>query len=131
METIFKIISGTLLTVIIGLVLSKQNKDLWVVLSICVCCMVMIAAIQHLKPILTFFEFLQQKGNIDNQLFQIILKAVGIGLLAEITALLCTDSGNAALGKCIHIVAVVTVLWLSIPLMEELFELIETILKNV
>ena len=131
MTVFYKALSGTLIAVILGLVLSKQGKDLWVLLSVIVCCMVITAAAQYLRPIISFLEHIQQAGSIDLQLLKIILKAVGIGILSEITSLLCADSGNSALAKCIQLIAAITVIWLSLPLFEELFKLIETILGTI
>ena len=131
MDLIFKIISGTLISIVIGLILVKQGKDLWAVLSICVCCMILMAGVQYLKPIISFLEHLQKIGDIDQQIYQILLKTVGIGVLAEITALLCSDSGNTALGKCIYLVSAIAILWLSLPLLEEFTVLIETILETI
>ena len=40
--------------------------------------------------------------NLDEDKRQIVLKATGIGMLAEITNLICTDAGYATLGKSVN-----------------------------
>ena len=64
-------------------------------------------------------------------LIAILLKAVGIGILSEITCMICTDSGNAALGKVIQFLTSAVILWLCIPLFTQLIELIEGVLGAV
>ena len=67
-------------------------------------------------------------GNLNSTFLSVLLKAVGIGLIAEIAALICADAGNAALGKTIHIMAVGAILWTALPLLSGLVDLIHQIL---
>ena len=49
--------------------------------------------------------------------------------MGEIAALVCGDAGNAALSKAVQIATASAVLWLSVPLMEELLVLIREVLE--
>ena len=117
-----------MLTVVICLILSKQGKDYALVLVICVCCMVAAVAIDYLQDIIYFIERLQSVGNLNTELIEILIKAVGIGLLSEITSLICTDSGNSALGKSLQILSTAVILWLCLPLFSELLDVVEGVL---
>ena len=127
----FQIVAGILVAVVLGLVLSKQGKDTALLLSIAVCCMVLVAAVTYLQPVMDFIKKLQNIGSLDNQWITVMLKATGIGLVAELASLICADSGNTALGKTVQILAASAVLWLSIPLMSALMELIQKILGEI
>lgn len=131
MENFLKASAVVLLSVVLGLILAKQNKDISLLLTMAVCCIVAVAALSYLHPVIDFFRKLMQIGQLDSELLTILLKAVGIGLLSEITVLICADSGNAALGKAIQILATAVILWLSLPLLDNLLELIEKILEAV
>lgn len=120
-----------LITLILGLALAKQEMDASLLLTIAACCMVVTAAAVYLEPVIDFFQELQSLGQLDSGLLGILLKAVGIGLLAEITGLICADAGNAALGKALQVLAGAMVLWLSIPLLRSLMELVQEILGEV
>lgn len=128
MDIFLKSVAGTLITLVMYLILVKQGKDISALLTAAVCCMLAVSAMQYIQPVITFVERLQQSSGMDMQILQIILRAVGIGLLAEITALICADAGNAALGKTLQFLGAGVVLWLSIPLFTELLDLIEEIL---
>lgn len=128
MEIFLKAAAGVLITVILCLALEKQSKELSVLLVMTVCCMIIGAAINYLKPVFTLFEKLQSIGKLNEEMMRVLLKAVGIGLVAEITAMICSDSGNNALGKAIKLIAAGVILCISIPLFESLLELIEEIL---
>ncbi len=131
MDTFVKAIAGILIALVMGQVLWKQGQDISLLLTLFVCTMVMLVAVNYLKPVLDFLEHLQSAGNLDSELFRILLKVVGIGLLAELTGLICTDTGNAALGKTLQLLASAIILWMSIPLLRQLLELVENILGEV
>ncbi len=130
MIDIWKIITGVLITVVLSIVLNKQNKDLSIVLILAVSVMVLFAAISYIEPVFAFIDKLQELGNLDLSVLQIILKAVGISLIAEIAVQVCQDSGNTALGKAVQIFATMAVLWISLPLMESLIDLLQKIMGD-
>ena len=70
---------------------------------------------------------LSDLGQINDQMLRIIFKTVGVALLAEISELICVDAGNATLGKSLQVLSTAVILWLSVPLLNELIDLIETI----
>ena len=128
MDIVLKAAAGILITVVMCLILSKHGKDYALVLVICVCCMVAATAMHYLGEILSFIEELRSVGELNTELIEILFKTVGIGLLSEITSLICADSGNAALGKSIQILSSAVILWLCIPLFTELLEIVKGVL---
>ena len=131
MNVFVKAAAGVLVALILHLILTRQGKDFSVLLTVAVCCMMAAAAMEHLEPVIAFFEKLQTLGQLDSSMMTIILRAVGIGLLAEIVGLVCSDAGNAALGKTLQILASAVILWMSVPLFTSLIELVEEILVSV
>ena len=131
MDIFLKAAAGALVTVILCLTLAKQSKDMALLLTITVCSMVIVSAVSCFRPLLDFFDKLQIMGELNSDMMQILLKSVGIGILAEITAMICTDGGNGALAKAIKLLSTAVVLLLAIPLFENMLELIEDILVMV
>ena len=128
MEIFLKSIAGALIAAILCLVLSKNSQDMAVLVTLAACCMLMITAAGYLAPVLRFLDQLQITGKLDPELMRILLKTAGLGMLSEITAQICTDAGNAALGKGIRIGCSIVILWISLPLLSSLMELINGIL---
>jgi stage III sporulation protein AD len=131
MDSFWQWVAGAMLTVVLGIALGKQSKDISLVLTMVVCCMVLMGAAAYLQPVMEFVKRLQAMGQLDDGYAQILLKAVGIGLVTEFAVLICNDSGNSALGKSLQIAATVVVLWISLPLMESLLDLIERIMGGI
>lgn len=131
MDGLFRTVAGVMLALILGITLSKQNKDFTTLLTVLVCCMVVTVAISFLEPVMAFFTQLRSIGNMDAQIMQIMLKCVGVSLVAEIAGMICSDSGFGAMGKAIRILATAAVLWLSLPLMTSLMEMLQGIMGEV
>ena len=131
MNIFLKSVVGTLVALIMYLVLAKQGKDISTLLTIAVCCMLGSAAFVCLNPVIDFINRLSEISRIDPNMFQTVLRCVGIGLLSEFVALICIDAGNAALGKSLQLLASCVVLWLSIPIMTRLIDLLEEILQSL
>lgn len=131
MEVFLKASAGVLTALILWLSLSKYNKENAVLLTLAVCAMVVTAAIAFIRPIIDFLQKLQGIGNLDRDLLTVILKAVGIGLITEISTLICKDAGNESMGRALQILSSVAVLWISIPVFEKLISLLDKILGTV
>ena len=131
MDIFLEVTAAILLSAILSLVLSKQGADISLLLTIAVSCMILIAALTYIKPILDFSRKLVTIGGIRTELLEILLKVVGIGMISQIAGLICADSGNQSLGKALQIMTIAVILCLSIPVLEEMLSLIETVLTDL
>lgn len=130
MSVFVKVSAGVLITALLSLILSKQSKDFSVLLVIAVCSMTVLITMQYIEPVIELLQKLNGMANLDTGMMKVLLKSVGIGMLAEIVSLLCVDSGNATLGKTIQIFAAVMILYFSIPLFTKLIDLVDGILSS-
>ena len=131
MSVFIKAIGGVLIAVILYLVLSKHEKELSLLLTIAVCCMIAFAASEYLQPVIDFMIRLQSLGQLDPELLQTVLRSVGIAMLSEVTSLICADAGNASMGKALQILGCAVILGMSVPIFSTLISLIEEILVSV
>lgn len=131
MERFYQAAAGILVAVILILTLRKQGNEIALLLSVLVCCMVAFTAAGFLQPVITFLQRLQKLGSLNVEFLSILLKIVGICFTAEIVGLVCEDAGNAALGKVLQFLASAVILYLSLPLLTKLLDLVEGILENL
>lgn len=131
MSIFWKAVGGSLVTLVLGLVLKKRNADVATVLDLVICCMLLGIAMGFLSPILDFFQQLAQASRLDNEKLEILMKATALGIISQIASMLCADAGNSALGKGIEIVAVCAILWISLPLLTALTDLIQDTLGQL
>ncbi|MBQ7415778.1 MAG: hypothetical protein IJW14_01915 [Oscillospiraceae bacterium] len=131
MSGYFQAAGGVLIAVILVLTLGKDGKQTALLLVLGVCAMVGVLALGYLEPVVDFIDRLRLVGKLDNGMLGILLKVVGIGIIGEITSLICTDSGNASLGKALQLLSTAVILRLSLPLLEQLVELLQQILGEI
>ena len=131
MDLFLKAVAAALITAVIGLVLAKQGKDMFLLLTLAACAMIGAVAFAFLKPAISFLRRLTEMTKLNTELLSVILKTVGIGLIGELAGLICSDAGNAALEKSIQILTTAMILWLSIPLFESLLDLVQAILGEL
>lgn len=124
MELYFKGAAGILLAAVLGLALQKQEKDLSAVLTAAVIAMAAVLILRLLEPVLELLRQLEQVGNLRSDALELLLKAAGIGLTAEVAGLVCADAGNAALAKMLRLLGTAAILCLSVPMFTALLECI-------
>lgn len=128
MELFLQSAALVLIAVILAILLQGQNKVFATVLSLGVCAMVLIGLGRYLQPVVELLEQMQELSGLSGQTLGILLKAVGISLLSQLAELICSDTGQSALGKAISLLGSGAILWISIPLVQALLELLQEVL---
>lgn len=131
MEQFWKAAAAILLTVILGLAVEKREKDVSVLLTMAVCAMAATIGVSYLEPVLDLLRELESLGQLQGGMLGILLKAVGIALIAELAGMICSDAGNASLAKTLQMLASSAILYLSIPIFNALLTLIQEILGEL
>lgn len=120
-----------MIALVLAAAIGKREGDLAAVLTMAVCTMTVTAALAVLSPVLSFLYRLEDWGNIDSDILGILLKVLGIGLVTETGSLICVDGGSNALGKALQLLGCCVMLRLSIPLMDSMLILIQSILGEI
>jgi len=131
MSYFFQAASGAVLACILCVALGKQGMEFRILITVAVSGMILLLSVSFLEPVLEFIHRLETLGNLDPQMISILFKAVGIGLLSDITALICNDSGNNSVGKALQTLGTVVILWLAIPIFNALLDLIQQLLGEI
>lgn len=131
MDTFWKAAAAVLLVVVLVPTVAKTEKDISMLLTMAVCCLVAAAAFSYLEPVLDLLWELKTLGDLSGEMLGILMKAVGIGLVAEIAGMICADAGNGSLGKTLQILASAAILYLSIPLFQAFLTLVQEILGQL
>lgn len=131
MALFWKAAAGILIAAVLVLAVGKQEKDMALLLSMMACVITSIAAYSFLEPVLEFLHRVEQTGDLQSGVLGTLLKITGIALVSEMAASICQDSGNASLAKTMQLLGSTVILSLSIPILETLLELIQTILGDL
>lgn len=121
--------AAVLIGLVLSLVLGRNGGEIRILLTLAVCVMVCFGAMTFLEPVTELISQLRRLGSIHDQTVSVLLKAAGIGLISELAGLLCADAGEQAMGKAVQILGTAAVLWLSIPLFQQILTIIEEVLS--
>ena len=118
---------------LISLILKQTvtQKDLSLVFTVTVTVMTGLLFLRYLEPILDFLKKLESMGDLQGNMLQILLKALGISLICRILETLCRDSGNSSLGLAVQMLGTAVILWLSLPVFNFFLDMIQKILGEL
>ena len=131
MTLFLQVCAAVLLTVILVLTLKNHNKEIGTILAILTCAMTAIAALHYLQPVLHFLYTLEELGGLDDTMVKLLLKASGIGVITELSVLVCKDAGNESMGKSMQLLGFAVIVYLSMPMFKALLELLQEILGEL
>ncbi len=127
MQSLLQVAVIGLLAVIFASILRKNSKELAIVLSLAACALIGVLLVQLAEPVVDFLKKLRNISGLDEALMQPLLKTVGIGLLTQISANVCADAGENAIAKLIEVCGGVLALYVSIPLLEAVLQMMEVL----
>lgn len=113
---------------VLGLLLSRHAKELGVLLSLAACIGVILSAFSFLEPVVDFASRLRSMSGIRAEHGAILLKAAGMCMLTEITVSVCEEAGQGTLGKTLRICGSIALVYLSLPLLEQVLDLLDALL---
>lgn len=131
MDVLIKAVICGFIAVILSNMMPADRKEYSLLVGVAACCIIGISAVSYMQPVLDLMNRLTALGNLNTQMITIMVKVVGVGVLLEISTLVCEELGNGALGKMIHLLGVAAIFWMTIPLFDEFTELIESVLERI
>lgn len=123
--------AAAIIGLILVLVVGRQSRDLGMLLSLAVCVLLALGAMEFLEPVMELLDELKRLGELDGGAVGILLRCAGIGMVSELAGLLCADAGEGAMGKALQICANAAILWLSLPLLRQVLTMIGEVLAKV
>lgn len=131
MDVLLKSIACGFVALILGSVLPSDRKEVKMILGVIACCVVAFAALMYLQPVLALIEQVKNLGKINDDMIDILWKSVGVGIVTEISGIVCKDMGIESLERMIQFAGITAILWLMVPLFHEFIKLIEHILERL
>ena len=129
MEFYWKATAAVLIVLVLGQAVSQ--KDISLALTIIAGAMIGFFLITYLEPVIEFLETLRKLGDIHGNMLEILLKVLGIGIVTQLSQMVCKDSGNSSLGQAMSLLGTAVILWLSLPVFKTLIGLIQRILGEI
>lgn len=131
MTIVFQAVGCILIATILANVLKQQGSFVGILVVLLVCVGGTAIFLSFLEPVLQLLASIRQLANLDMEMIAILLKAVAIGVVCEICSLICGESGYSSMARTVELVGMGAILWLCIPMLQALLDLIKRILEGI
>lgn len=116
------LIALCIITALLALTLRGQRPEFAMLLSLGCGIFVLLALMGQMKEIITGLEKIMSGLSEQSDLTAIILKALGICIVAELGSQCCRDAGEAAIAAKVELVAKTALVLMSMPVFTSLME---------
>ena len=128
---IFRIIGVAFVTAVAAIVLKSSKPELSFAVTVTGVVIILIFVADMLQNTVNIISSIAGMTGIENGLIKILLKIVGIGYLTEFSAGLLNDFGSNAVADKVTLAGKLTILVLSLPVIESVLGLIRGFLELV
>lgn len=126
---IIKIIGVAFIVAITAILLKSTKPELSFAVTVTGVIIILLFIVDSLRNTLAFFTEIAQVAGVENGLLKILLKIVGVGYLTEFCAGILNDFGSNSIADKVILGGKITVLALSIPILEGLLTMIKGFLQ--
>ena len=131
MTDIFKIIGVAFITSLTSVLLRSTKPELSFAVTVTGVIIILLFIVDELKNTLSIFSTIAQVTGIENGLVKILLKIVGVGYITEFGAGILQDFGSNAVADKVVLAGKITIVMLSLPIIESLLAMVNAFLQLV
>ena len=127
---IFVVVIVAVCAVILGSVVKKSNREFALLLTVVTVVLLILLILENCAPLFDEFRSLSASGLIDGYYIDILLKTIGVTIIGQVTASLCKDADENALGGVVELATKIAILMISMPVIVNILEYLSEILKS-
>ena len=126
---IFSVAVIAIFAVIFAVILKRTNKEYSLVITIFVCVIIFIFIIDKFSGFILEIESFIDSSFIKMSYITVLLKAVGVTIIGQITSNICKDAGENAIAFSVETATKFSILLISLPIISEIFSYLIEIMK--
>ncbi|MBQ7913558.1 MAG: stage III sporulation protein AD [Clostridia bacterium] len=131
MEEIFKILGIAIVTAVSAILLKSSKPELSFAVTVTGVIIILLFVVDCMKDVLTVFQVITAATGIESGLIKLLLKIIGVGYVTEFGAGILTDFGSVAIADKVVLGGKLTIVVLSLPILQSLLQLIGKFLELV
>nr|PZN04796.1 MAG: stage III sporulation protein AD [Bacillota bacterium] len=125
---IIQIVGIGLMATVFAVLLRQERPEMALQVSIVAGTIIFLLVLNKISSTLAVLQNMAARANIDFLYLNTILKIIGIAYVAEFGAQICKDAGSSSIAAKIEFAAKILILFLSIPIVMAVLELLLKIL---
>ncbi|MGE5605004.1 MAG: stage III sporulation protein AD [Bacteroidota bacterium] len=122
--TFYGVLGFSLVVTVLLLIVRKERPEVATPITIAASALILIGLMKNISQILSVFESLGSKAQINSDYLKLVVKIVGIAYLAGFGAQICKDAGENSMAAKIELAGKIFILTLGVPIMAGLLEMI-------
>ena len=131
MADIFKVIGVGFITTITAVLLRGTKPELSFAVTIVGIIVILSFIVDMLRGTMSVFVSIAEIAGVESSLLKLLLKIVGVGYLTEFGAGILTDFGSSSIADKVTLAGKITIVLLSMPVVESILRLIGEFLQLV
>ncbi|HIV68283.1 MAG TPA: stage III sporulation AC/AD family protein [Candidatus Butyricicoccus stercorigallinarum] len=128
MELIVKLAAAALCGALFAAFLRPLSPVFGVLTALACGTLLLLAALAPVGEIFRALSAFLTAAGVSGSIYLPVIRAVGIAVLVHMTAQVCRDAGEHALGSKLELAGTIAALAVCIPLMRQVFALLESML---
>ena len=128
MDTVLKISAVALVGALLALILKKQAPEHAMLVTVACGAVLLLFALDLFGTLAQYWDRLAARIPYTEEIAGPLFNATGIAIIAHLSAELCRDCGQSALGAKVELAGTAACIVVMIPLAEMVFDLVDTML---
>ncbi len=126
MEILIKAAAIGIVTSVIGLVIKKNSPEMALILTVTAGIIIVGLAVGMFSGLKRFIEELADTAGISQAIILPVIKTIGIAITGRIASDICRDAGYSSSASAIELIAAVSAIYVSMPLMKMVIQMLES-----
>lgn len=126
---LLKITAVALAGVMTAALLKSVNRDISIYVVFSTVIIIFLSVIDRLADIFTFLEDMYDSVAYGRTFFPVMIKVLAVAYITDLTAQLCKDAGEGAIGSKVELAGKVIIFAVSMPVLTAILEMISSLLQ--
>jgi len=128
MEQAIKLTAAAIVAVIMIVTLRQRSGDFALLLSLCVCIVLLLYGLHQFRETGTWIRDLCGKIGLQSWIMDTLLKVCGICICTQICIIFCHNAGEQAVAKAVELCSSVLTVAAMLPLLNSAADVVEKLL---
>ncbi len=128
MTGLVQILAVCVLCAVLAALLKGSRRELALLLTVGVCCSVLVFALRRFATVVTMLRQLAGEGGVSEDLLEPMLKTVAISIITRLGTALCNDAGEEAMASVVEMAGAFGAVLVALPLFGMVWELLRGML---
>ena len=128
---IFKLIGIAVIGVVVVTLLKSSKPEFAVFATIATGVVMVITLLSALRDVIISFDAIVEKSGIDDSVFSLVLKIIGIGYLTEYSLSLATDAGCASIAQKLQFGGKIVIFLMSMSIVASLIDVVSQLVSVI